>query len=484
MVHKSRIKEFSLNIFLYFCLTDSIFLHFTSMNVAVILAGGSGQRMGGELPKQFLKVAGKRIIEHTIEVFEQNEHIDEIAIVCNPDFIAPVEQLIVNDQWHKVKKMLKGGKERYLSSIAAIQAYDNDDINLIFHDAVRPLINDRIIDDCLKALETYQAVDVAIPATDTIIQVNSQDIIEAIPNRAVLRNGQTPQCFKRGIIRQAYERALKDPQFKTTDDCGVVLKYMPEVPIFVVKGENFNMKITYAEDLFLIDKLFQLKSIKEREHKLSATAEQIVPNKIAVVFGGSYGIGAEVVKLMRELGAVVYSFSRSQNNVDVSDHEAVRNALQNIYQKNKRIDYVICTAGLLVKEPLYSMDYPEIVQSFNVNYLGAVNVCKEAYPFLKESKGSLLLYTSSSYTRGRMMYSIYSSTKAAIVNLVQALSEEWYSMNVRINCINPERTKTPMRQKNFGIEPEDTLLKPEAVAVASVNTLVSRLTGEVIDVRR
>lgn len=395
-----------------------------------------------------------------------------------------MEQLIVNDQWHKVKKILKGGKERYLSSIAAIQAYDNDDINLIFHDAVRPLINDRIIDDCLQALETYQAVDVAIPATDTIIQVNSQDIIEAIPNRAILRNGQTPQCFKRGVIRQAYERALKDPQFKTTDDCGVVLKYMPEVPIFVVKGENFNMKATYAEDLFLIDKLFQLKSIKESEHKLSATAEQIVPNKIAVVFGGSYGIGAEVVKLMRELGAVVYSFSRSQNNVDVSDHEAVRNALQNIYQKNKRIDYVICTAGLLVKEPLYSMDYPEIVQSFNVNYLGSVNVCKEAYPFLKESKGSLLLYTSSSYTRGRMMYSIYSSTKAAIVNLVQALSEEWYSMNVRINCINPERTKTPMRQKNFGIEPEDTLLKPEVVAVASINTLVSHLTGEVIDVRR
>lgn len=440
--------------------------------------------MGGELPKQFLKVAGKQIIEHTIEVFEQNERIDEIAIVCNPDFIAPVEQLIVNDQWQKVKKILKGGKERYLSSIAAIQAYDNDDINLIFHDAVRPLINDRIINDCLKALETYQAVDVAIPATDTIIQVNGQDIIGAIPNRAVLRNGQTPQCFKRGIIRQAYERALKDPQFKTTDDCGVVLKYMPEVPIYVVKGENFNMKVTYAEDLFLIDKLFQLKSIKDKDHKLSPMAERVVPNKIAVVFGGSYGIGAEVVKLMRELGAVVYSFSRSQNHVDVSDPEAVRSALQNVYQKNRRIDYVICTAGLLVKEPLYSMGYAEIVQSFNVNYLGAVNVCKEAYPILKESKGSLLLYTSSSYTRGRMMYSIYSSTKAAIVNLVQALSEEWNAMGIRINCINPERTKTPMRQKNFGIEPEDTLLKPEIVAIASVNTLVSRLTGEVIDVRR
>ena len=82
------------------------------------------------------------------------------------------------------------------------------------------------------------------------------------------------------------------------------------------------------------------------------------------------------------------------------------------------------------------------------------------------------------------MYSIYSSTKAAIVNLVQALSEEWSAQSIRINCINPERTKTPMRRKSFGIEPDESLLKPETVAIASINTLVSDLTGEVIDVRR
>ena len=103
---------------------------------------------------------------------------------------------------------------------------------------------------------------------------------------------------------------------------------------------------------------------------------------------------------------------------------------------------------------------------------------------MKESKGALLLYTSSSYTRGRALYSLYSSSKAAIVNFVQALSEEWFEHGIRVNCINPERTKTPMRIQNFGNEPENTLLDPKVVATVSVNTLLSRMTGEVVDVKR
>lgn len=454
------------------------------MNIAVILAGGSGVRLGGDVPKQFLKVAGKKIIEHTIDVFEKNEHIDEIAIVSKEELISDMEQLVVDNRYRKVRKILLGGTERYQSSLSAINAYTNDDDNLIFHDAVRPLVNDRIIDDCITALEQYRAVDVAIKATDTVIQVNEKDCIESIPDRGLLRNGQTPQCFKRGTIRKAYELALKDSAFKTTDDCGVVRRYLPEEPVHVVAGEVFNMKVTYMEDLFLLDKLFQLKAIKGNNRVLDEVAKTIMPNKVMVVFGGSYGIGEELVKLGRDLGAVVYSFSRSQNGVDVTDAVKVREVLAEVKARNGRIDYVVCTAGILVKQPLCAMDYTDILNSVHVNYIGVVNVAKEAFPYLEETKGSLLFYTSSSYTKGRMMYSIYSSTKAAIVNLVQALSEEWTSCGIRVNCINPERTKTPMRVKSFGIEPEGSLLEPKYVAIASVNTLVSKLTGEVIDVRR
>jgi 2-C-methyl-D-erythritol 4-phosphate cytidylyltransferase len=130
------------------------------------------------------------------------------------------------------------------------------------------------------------------------------------------------------------------------------------------------------------------------------------------------------------------------------------------------------------------MSDADIMRSINVTYLGVVNVAKASYEYLKESKGSMLFYTSSSYTRGRMMYSIYSSTKAAIVNLVQALAEEWADKGIRINCINPERTKTPMRLNAFGVEPEGSLLEAKYVGIASINTLVSGYSGEVIDVKR
>ncbi|MBQ4394993.1 MAG: 2-C-methyl-D-erythritol 4-phosphate cytidylyltransferase [Paludibacteraceae bacterium] len=455
-----------------------------NMNIAVILAGGSGSRFGRDLPKQFLKVAGKKVIEHTIDVFEHNDLIDEIAVVTQPEYIADVEQLVVNNHYRKVRKILVGGKERYHSSLSAINAYTEDTDNLIFHDAVRPLVNDRIINDCIEALKEYDAVDVAIPVADTIIQVDDTDCINAIPTRSLLRSGQTPQCFKRGVINKAYEIAMQDPNFVTTDDCGVVRKYLPETPVYVVKGEVFNMKITYKEDLFLVDKLFQLKSQEGSQEALTEKAKEQLKGKVLIVFGGSYGIGADVARLAQECGAKVYSFSRSLNHVDVSDYEQVSEALKQVYDTEGSIHFVVDTAGILVKEALATMEYERIQQSVNVNMLGIINVAKASYPYLQKTKGSLLAYTSSSYTRGRMMYSIYSATKAAVVNLVQALAEEWSNDQIRVNCINPERTKTPMRVSNFGNEPENTLLKSEEVAIASLNTLVADCTGEVIDVKR
>ena len=206
-------------------------------NIAVILAGGVGSRLGMSTPKQFFKVAGKMVVEHTVDVFERNQHIDEIAIVANPMLISDFENIVLRNKWHKVKKILKGGKERYDSSLSAIQAYANQDVNLIFHDAVRPLVSQRIVNDVIDALSSHRAIDVAIPSADTIIEVDGNDCITSIPDRSRLRRGQTPQAFDRQVIADAYERALKDPEFKTTDDCGVVRKYTDE-PVFVVRGEE------------------------------------------------------------------------------------------------------------------------------------------------------------------------------------------------------------------------------------------------------
>lgn len=449
-------------------------------NIAIILAGGVGSRLGMSTPKQFFKVAGKMVVEHTIDVFERNQHIDEIAIVSNPALVADFENIVLRNKWRKVKKILKGGAERYYSSLSAITAYQNEDANLIFHDAVRPLVSQRIIDDVVKALDTHRAVNVAVPSADTIIEVDG-DFITNIPDRSRLRRGQTPQAFDRQLISDAYDKALKDPNFRTTDDCGVVRTYLPEEPIFVVRGEESNMKLTYREDTYMMDKLFQLKSTEPNDVQIGAESFR---EKVAVVFGGSYGIGKNIVEMLEQSGAHVHSFSRSATHTDVGDDNQVAEALAAVEQKEGHIDYVINTAGVLNREPLASMEYDTILKAVQTNYMGTVNVALRSRPYLQRTRGKLIFFTSSSYTRGRAFYSIYSSTKAAIVNFVQAVAQEWDADGISINCINPERTKTPMRQQNFGVEPDETLLMPERVAEATLRTLLTDCTGQVIDVRR
>jgi 2-C-methyl-D-erythritol 4-phosphate cytidylyltransferase len=449
-------------------------------NIAIILAGGVGSRLGMSTPKQFFKVAGKMVVEHTIDVFERNQHIDEIAIVSNPALVADFENIVLRNKWRKVKKILKGGAERYYSSLSAITAYQNEDANLIFHDAVRPLVSQRIIDDVVKALDTHRAVNVAVPSADTIIEVDG-DFITNIPDRSRLRRGQTPQAFDRQLISDAYDKALKDPNFRTTDDCGVVRTYLPEEPIFVVRGEESNMKLTYREDTYMMDKLFQLKSTEPNDVQIDA---ELFCGKVAVVFGGSYGIGKNIVEMLEQSGAHVHSFSRSATHTDVGDDNQVALALSAVEQKEGHIDYVINTAGVLNREPLASMEYDTILKAVQTNYMGTVNVALRSRPYLQRTRGKLIFFTSSSYTRGRAFYSIYSSTKAAIVNFVQAVAQEWDADGISINCINPERTKTPMRQQNFGVEPDETLLMPERVAEATLRTLLTDCTGQVIDVRR
>jgi 2-C-methyl-D-erythritol 4-phosphate cytidylyltransferase len=221
--------------------------------IAIILAGGSGRRMGNALPKQFLKVRNRTILEYTIDNFERSECIDEIAIVTHPDYVEEMQQIIASNPWKKVTKILLGGKERTDSTLSALRAYTDDEDRLLIHDGVRPLISPKTIENVCDALRDYDVVNLTIPAVDTIIEVKD-GVMVAAPRRDLLRHVQTPQGFKRAILAKAYENALKDPNFVATDDCGVVFKYYPETPIKIVEGETSNIKITYKEDLDFLEK--------------------------------------------------------------------------------------------------------------------------------------------------------------------------------------------------------------------------------------
>ena len=229
------------------------------MNIAVILAGGTGARIGGELPKQFFLVNHKTIMEYTIEAFEHHPEIDSIYIVCKQEYIDFVKNIVTTNQYSKIAGVIPGGRERYESSIAAIHAIKDCHSNILLHDCARPLVSKRIIHDCIEALKHHEAVSVAVRTTDTIYMSNEKNEIVMIPERSVLRNAQTPQCFRYPIIKKAYESAKSDLQFKPTDDCSVVMKYLPQTPIFIVEGETTNIKITYKEDIKFFEEMLQRK---------------------------------------------------------------------------------------------------------------------------------------------------------------------------------------------------------------------------------
>jgi len=451
--------------------------------VAVVLAGGTGSRVGLDLPKQLLKVAGRTIMEHTVESLHDCEEVDEILVVMNADFVGDAERLLLRESLPKVTRVIAGGQDRSSSTRNALDALGDQECNVLFHDAVRPLLPQRVVTDCVVALQTFEAVDVAIPSADTIVRVDETERIVEIPDRSLLRRGQTPQGFRLSTIRRAYEVAAADPDFRATDDATVVLRYLPDVTVQVVRGDEQNMKVTYPIDLFLADKLFQLGSHLARPN----TPEQLrarLGGKVVVVFGGSYGIGNDVVQQAEQVGCRVFSFSRSTTGTHVEDPAAVRAALDEVVAQTGRVDAVVVTAALLAKGRLSEMDDAQVRQQIEVNYLAPVTVARASEEHLRASGGHLLLFTSSSYTRGRADYVMYSSTKAAVVNLTQALADEWSADGIHVNVINPERTRTPMRLQAFGAEPEGTLLESDAVAATVLDVLASDLTGHVVDVRR
>ncbi|WP_028660289.1 bifunctional cytidylyltransferase/SDR family oxidoreductase [Nocardioides insulae] len=451
--------------------------------VAVLLAGGVGTRVGLGVPKQLIKIAGKTILEHTLSTLHEHELVDEIMILMAPGHLDAVHNILRSGLYPKVDHVLEGAETRNGTTQKALAALGEEDCEVLFHDAVRPLVSDRIITDCFHALRSYDAVDVAIPSADTIIEVTEDAVISEVPDRDRLRRGQTPQAFRASVLRQAYEKAVQDPDFRATDDCSVVLRYLPDVPIKVVDGEERNMKVTNPVDVYLADKLFQLTSESRPAARSEAELTELLTGKVMVVLGGSYGIGADIAALAQAHGATVASFSRSATNTHVERREDLVAVAEQVLAEHGRIDFVVNTAGVLTMGELVDTTEESIYASTEVNYLAPIFIAQVFYPHLRETGGGLLLFTSSSYTRGRRGYSLYSSAKAATVNLTQALADEWASSGVTVNCVNPERTSTPMRTQAFGEEPPGTLLASESVAHASVEVLLSGGTGHVIDLR-
>lgn len=229
---------------------------------AVILAGGTGSRMGNtEKPKQFIEIGQKPIVIHTIEKFFVHEQFEKILILTPSNWLKATLDLVYK-YFPKQNKIavLKGGETRnetIMNSIAYIE--DNygltDDTVIVTHDAVRPFVTYRIIEENIKYAMKYGACDTVIPASDTIVRSNDFTCISEIPDRNVMYQGQTPQSFKAKTIKKHYESLTEDEKKILTDAAKIMV--LKGEKVYLIQGEVFNIKITYPYDIRVAQSLIE-----------------------------------------------------------------------------------------------------------------------------------------------------------------------------------------------------------------------------------
>ena len=208
-------------------------------NIAIILAGGSGSRFGGDLPKQFEFLNGKRIIDYSLNTFLNHKDIDNIVIVAHKDWLE-----MLKEEYNDCI-IIQGGKTRKESSYFGLKACPSNTTNVLIHDASRPFISQSIISNCLKCLKDYSAVNLSYPVTDSVSYIKN-DMVDSMLDRKNIYLNQTPQSFKYHIILNAHE---KFSNINATDD--IIIAKDAGIQVFNLKGDENNIKITYKKDLNL-----------------------------------------------------------------------------------------------------------------------------------------------------------------------------------------------------------------------------------------
>jgi 2-C-methyl-D-erythritol 4-phosphate cytidylyltransferase len=229
------------------------------MIYAQIMAGGIGKRMGNtSLPKQFLMLGNKPIIIHTVEKFTLNNEFELILVSIPKEWMEYTKEIFDKYQIQDDRvRIIAGGAERNDTLVNAIHFIEknmglsNDDI-LVTHDAVRPFITKRIINDNIEALKIYKAVDTVVPAYDTIVRGDNKEILE-IPVRNEMYQGQTPQSFNIKSFQASFTKLTEDDKKTLTDSCKIVLLAGEKVGL--VYGEQSNIKITTPFDLKIANSL-------------------------------------------------------------------------------------------------------------------------------------------------------------------------------------------------------------------------------------
>ena len=443
------------------------------MNFAILLAAGIGSRFGKAVLKQRARLAGRAVYEHTLERLQSFDSISGILLIFNEDMLAERDQ--IKRRYPKVLDVIKGGNSRLESSYVGLRylaPIAEAGSKVIIHDAVRPFVDEAMVGRILAALDEHDAVDPVIDSTDTII-VARDGFIESIPDRRNIKRGQTPQGFNFTAILTAFERALASGQeLNFSDDCGLFLKYAEgcDPRVRLVPGSEDNIKVTLPIDLAIAE------AIVRRTQIAGFQRHRSLRGQTALLIGGHGGLGVAIESRLKEVGMKVICLSR-RDGLDVRDARSVEAKFKEVREQTGPIDAVIDLAAELHTGNLAEQPDADIEAMVATNFLGPIRVARAALPLLSETKGQLLLFSSSSFMVGRKGQAVYAATKAAVSNLAQGLAQEWEGAGVRVNCMAPSRAATPMRAANFSqqddlrdmVTPEQVAIKVEMILSANVS---------------
>lgn len=441
---------------------------------ALILMGGTGERFGSSTPKQFHRLAGKKVYLYTLQAFLDSNLFEEIILVCPLNWVSQVKEDL-KDYPNAPLSIAIGGSTRQESSLQGLLACGNQTQIVVIHDAVRPFVSQEILKENVLCALKYQAVDTCIPSADTLVYAPQKNQISAIPSRSQYLRGQTPQSFSYSRILKAHLDA-QNSCGNSSDDCSLVLRQGH--PIHVVEGSEENIKITSELDLFLAEQILRLKNVPsfQMQSDLSLKGKQIA------VTGGTGGIGNALCKLLKEEGAIPVVLSRNATDypVDLTCYDTTHKTFDQILQDLGPLDGLVNSIGLLKTKQLDQLTSGEIDSLIATNLTSVIYSCSCAH--LKKG-AHIINIASSSYAKGRKNLSIYGSAKAAIVNFTQSLAEE--REDLFVNVLVPQRTHTTMRTDHFPDEDPATLLNPEEVASQIIAMLKqATLTGTLIEVRK
>ena len=216
---------------------------------AVVLAGGSGKRMGTKVHKQYLMLKGYPVLYYSLKAFQDSAWIDEIVLVSGTGEEEYCQKEIVEKySFSKVHKIVAGGAERYNSVWNGLQQITEKDGFVYIHDGARPFVTEELIERGIDCAKTYKACAAGMPSKDTVKIVENDQKVASTPDRSRVWNVQTPQIFQYALVKEAYEQALSHDCSRITDDAMVVEAYGNH-GVWLYEGSYKNIKITTPEDL-------------------------------------------------------------------------------------------------------------------------------------------------------------------------------------------------------------------------------------------